>query len=132
MASWSLEAKPRTSVARYEFAQLSLFPERQINCLQTWIQGYFVEPTIFKNVNEDAEIYREEIFGPVLLVNTFKTEEDVIRRANDTEYGLFGKSFSFPYEGARTKSILIQVLTHLYSLSLHQELRACDAICKVA
>jgi aldehyde dehydrogenase (NAD+) len=43
------------------------------------------------NVNEDAEIYKEEIFGPVLLVNTFNTEEDVIRRANNTEYGLFGK-----------------------------------------
>lgn len=42
-------------------------------------------------MNEDSEIFREEIFGPVLLVNTFKTEEDVIDRANKTEYGLLGK-----------------------------------------
>lgn len=55
-------------------------------------QGYWIEPTIFKNVKEDSEIFKEEIFGPVLLINTFKSEEDVIARANNTEYGLLGES----------------------------------------
>ena len=50
--------------------------------------GYFVEPTIFDNVTNDMTIAREEIFGPVLGVITFKTEEEAIRLANETEYGL--------------------------------------------
>jgi len=51
-------------------------------------KGYFVEPTIFTDVNEDAKIWREEIFGPVMGIAKFSSEEDVIRRANDTEFGL--------------------------------------------
>ncbi len=50
--------------------------------------GYFVEPTIFDNVTNDMTIAQEEIFGPVLSVITFKTEEEAIQIANDTNYGL--------------------------------------------
>ena len=50
--------------------------------------GYFVEPTIFDNVTNDMTIAREEIFGPVLSVITFKTEAEAIKLANETEYGL--------------------------------------------
>ena len=50
--------------------------------------GYFVEPTIFTGVRAEMEIAREEIFGPVLSVMPFADEQDVIRRANDTRYGL--------------------------------------------
>jgi (Z)-2-((N-methylformamido)methylene)-5-hydroxybutyrolactone dehydrogenase len=50
--------------------------------------GYFVEPTIFTGVGADMEIAREEIFGPVLSVMPFADEEEVIRRANDSRYGL--------------------------------------------
>lgn len=50
--------------------------------------GYFIEPTIFAQVNNDMRIAREEIFGPVLSVIPFRDEEDVIRQANDTRYGL--------------------------------------------
>ncbi|XP_014557232.1 hypothetical protein COCVIDRAFT_37363 [Bipolaris victoriae FI3] len=50
--------------------------------------GYYVEPTIFLNPKDDARIYREEIFGPVLTIKTFKTEEEAIRMANDTFFGL--------------------------------------------
>ena len=50
--------------------------------------GYFVQATIFDNVTNDMTIAQEEIFGPVLSVITFKTEEEAIQIANDTEYGL--------------------------------------------
>jgi aldehyde dehydrogenase (NAD+) len=51
-------------------------------------RGYFVEPTLFTGVDDDMAIAREEIFGPVLSVLRFSDEEDLIRRANDTMYGL--------------------------------------------
>jgi aldehyde dehydrogenase (NAD+) len=50
--------------------------------------GFYVEPTIFLNPKDDARIYREEIFGPVITLRTFKTEEEAVQLANDTEYGL--------------------------------------------
>lgn len=50
--------------------------------------GFYIEPTIFLNPGDDARIYREEIFGPVISIRTFKTEEEAIRMANDTNYGL--------------------------------------------
>ncbi|SIT71809.1 aldehyde dehydrogenase family protein [Edaphobacillus lindanitolerans] len=51
-------------------------------------KGYFVQPTIFADVKDDMTIAREEIFGPVMAVFPFDTEEEVIRRANDSDYGL--------------------------------------------
>ena len=50
--------------------------------------GWYVQPTIFLNPKDDARIYREEIFGPVLTIRTFKTEEEAIKLANDTDFGL--------------------------------------------
>jgi len=50
--------------------------------------GYFVKPTVFVNVSNDMTIAREEIFGPVLSVIAYEDDEDAIRIANDTEYGL--------------------------------------------
>ncbi|OXE97646.1 aldehyde dehydrogenase (NAD+) [Flavobacterium araucananum] len=51
-------------------------------------KGNFVKPTVFINVNNKMRIAREEIFGPVLSVITYKTEEEAIEIANDTTYGL--------------------------------------------
>lgn len=50
--------------------------------------GYFVEPTVFANVNRDASIAREEIFGPVLVAQPFSDINEVVKQANDTRYGL--------------------------------------------
>ncbi|HUD93471.1 aldehyde dehydrogenase family protein [Sphingobium sp.] len=50
--------------------------------------GYFVEPTIFANPSPDATIVREEIFGPVLVATPFDDVDEVVKRANDTRYGL--------------------------------------------
>ncbi|HEU5336348.1 MAG TPA: aldehyde dehydrogenase family protein, partial [Terriglobales bacterium] len=51
-------------------------------------KGYYVEPTIFYDVNNSAKIAREEIFGPVAAVIPFKDESDAMKIANDTPYGL--------------------------------------------
>jgi aldehyde dehydrogenase (NAD+) len=51
-------------------------------------KGYYVEPTIFVNPADDAKIYREEIFGPVLTIRTFTTEDEAVKLANDTAFGL--------------------------------------------
>ncbi|MBK5934682.1 aldehyde dehydrogenase (NAD+) [Rhodovulum imhoffii] len=51
-------------------------------------RGYFVRPTVFADVTNDMTIAREEIFGPVLSIIPFETEDDALRIANDTEYGL--------------------------------------------
>ena len=56
--------------------------------------GYFVEATIFDDVKPDMKIAREEIFGPVLSVFTFNTEEEAIALANDTPYGLTASLYS--------------------------------------
>jgi aldehyde dehydrogenase (NAD+) len=50
--------------------------------------GYFVKPTVFVNVRNDMTIAKEEIFGPVLSVITYDSEDEAIRIANDSEYGL--------------------------------------------
>ncbi|KAM9994976.1 hypothetical protein ACTFIY_001162 [Dictyostelium cf. discoideum] len=50
--------------------------------------GYFVQPTIFTNVTDDMTICKEEIFGPVVVILPFKTVDEVIKRANNTTYGL--------------------------------------------
>jgi aldehyde dehydrogenase (NAD+) len=52
------------------------------------IDGNFVEPTIMRNPPLDSSVWKEEIFGPVLGIKTFKTEEEAVRLANDTSYGL--------------------------------------------
>jgi aldehyde dehydrogenase (NAD+) len=52
--------------------------------------GWFVEPTVFADVDNDSELAREEVFGPVLAVIPYDTEEDGIRLANDNDYGLAG------------------------------------------
>lgn len=57
-------------------------------------KGYYVEPTIFTDVTGDMTIAREEIFGPVLAVIPYDDEEDAIRIANDSEYGLSGGVWS--------------------------------------
>jgi len=51
-------------------------------------KGYFVEPTVLVNTNEKMKVVKEEIFGPVVTAITFKDVDDLVAKANDTEYGL--------------------------------------------
>ena len=56
--------------------------------------GWYVRPTLFSDANNDMRIAREEIFGPVLTVISYRDEDEAIRIANDTEYGLAGSVFT--------------------------------------
>ncbi|MDB5074522.1 MAG: betaine-aldehyde dehydrogenase, partial [Chloroflexi bacterium] len=51
-------------------------------------QGWFLEGTLLANVDADAEIWQEEVFGPVLAATTFRTDDEAVALANSTEYGL--------------------------------------------
>jgi betaine-aldehyde dehydrogenase len=64
-------------------------------------QGYFVAPTVFSNVSRDMTIAREEIFGPVLSIMPYDSEEEAIEIANDTIYGLAGGVWAGDQEKAK-------------------------------
>ena len=64
-------------------------------------KGYFVRPTVFSNVRNDMTIAREEIFGPVLSIIPYDDEDDAVRIANDTVYGLAGGVWSGDAERAK-------------------------------
>jgi betaine-aldehyde dehydrogenase len=57
-------------------------------------KGYFLEPTVLSNVKPHMQLWTDEVFGPVLAVSTFKTEEEALAMANDTQYGLAGAVIS--------------------------------------
>ena len=64
-------------------------------------KGYYVKPTVFADVNNDMTIAREEIFGPVLSIIPYDSEDEAIRIANDTPYGLSGYVSSGDIDRAR-------------------------------
>jgi acyl-CoA reductase-like NAD-dependent aldehyde dehydrogenase len=57
-------------------------------------KGYFIAPTIFVDVDDNMRISKEEIFGPVLVVEKFSTIDEAIEKANNTNYGLGGSVFT--------------------------------------
>jgi aldehyde dehydrogenase (NAD+) len=70
--------------------------------------GYFVKPTVFVNVRNDMTIAQEEIFGPVLCVIAYDTEEDAIRIANDSKYGLHAAVLGTDIQRARRVASQLQ------------------------
>jgi betaine-aldehyde dehydrogenase len=70
-------------------------------------KGFFIRPTIFDHCTREMKIVREEIFGPVLTVQTFKTEEEAITLANDTPYGLAGTVCTL--DGARALRVMKEI-----------------------
>lgn len=83
-------------------------------------KGLYVEPTIFKNTPSSAKIVQEEIFGPVVTVQTFKTEEEAIEMANDTVFGLSGKHHRLPPPTFTSKLTFIACV---YTNSISRALR---------
>lgn len=63
-------------------------------------KGFFIAPTIFTNVTDNMRIYREEIFGPFVVIASFHTEEESLAKANDTTYGLGAAVFTKDIERA--------------------------------
>jgi aldehyde dehydrogenase (NAD+) len=88
-------------------------------------KGAFVTPTIFLNPGKDSTIYREEIFGPVLSVLTFETEEEGIKLANDTSYGLSG--WSSPIS-PRLPATLTPLAACVYTSDIARALRVSSKI----
>lgn len=70
-------------------------------------KGFFVRPTIFDDCTDDMTIVKEEIFGPVVTVQTFKTEQEAVEMANNTEYGLAGAVFTA--DGARALRVIKEI-----------------------
>ncbi len=69
--------------------------------------GLYYKPTLFINVNEDSELWQQEVFGPVLVFDTFTDEADAIRKANNTNYGL--AAIVFTHDKARADRVSAQL-----------------------
>ena len=76
--------------------------------------GYYVKPTVFSNVSNEMTISREEIFGPVLCILPYDDDDDAVRIANDTEYGLSGYVSGEP---AHAQSVARQLRTGMVHLN---------------
>ncbi|WP_077036564.1 aldehyde dehydrogenase family protein [Pelomonas sp. KK5] len=70
-------------------------------------KGFFVRPTVFDQCTREMDIVREEVFGPVVAVQTFRTEAEAIEMANDTPYGLAGGVFTS--DGARALRVVKEI-----------------------
>ena len=79
--------------------------------------GYFVQPTVFADVDNSMTIAREEIFGPVLAVIPYEDEEDAIRIANDSDYGLAGSVWTTNYDKAI--EIASKIRTGTYAVNMY-------------
>ncbi len=82
-------------------------------------KGYYVKPTIFSNVDNDMTVAREEIFGPVLVIIPYEDEDDAVRIANDTPYGLSGYVSSADLDRARAVAARLRTgMVHINGASL--------------
>ena len=57
-------------------------------------KGFFIEPAVFTDTTESATIYKDEIFGPVVVINKFQDEDQITARANSSKYGLMAGVFT--------------------------------------
>ncbi|XP_052674330.1 2-aminomuconic semialdehyde dehydrogenase-like [Crassostrea angulata] len=81
------KVKGYVDIAEKEGATIACGKE-ELNLEDSIKNGYYMRPTVITDVKDDSRLMKEEIFGPVTCIVPFDTEEEVIRRANDVEYGL--------------------------------------------
>lgn len=89
-----VNADTRDKVASFVADAVAKGAKIEIGGTQPEGPGYFYPPTVLSNVPETADCVHDEIFGPVAAIQTFSDQDEVIRRANDTEYGLVAYVFS--------------------------------------
>ncbi|XP_068131197.1 retinaldehyde dehydrogenase 3 [Hyperolius riggenbachi] len=96
-----------------EFIQIGKDEGAKLECGGSAIgeKGFFIKPTVFSEVTDDMRIAKEEIFGPVQSILKFKNIEDVIKRANDTEYGLTAAVFTESLDKALSIASALQTGT---------------------
>uniref|UniRef100_A0A3Q2CHE8 aldehyde dehydrogenase (NAD(+)) n=2 Tax=Cyprinodon variegatus TaxID=28743 RepID=A0A3Q2CHE8_CYPVA len=96
-----------------EFIQSGINEGAKLECggKALGLKGFFIEPTVFSNVTDDMRIAREEIFGPVQQIMKFKTIEEVIERANNSDYGLVAAVFTSDINKAMTITTALQAGT---------------------
>ncbi|MCA9497193.1 MAG: aldehyde dehydrogenase family protein, partial [Nanoarchaeota archaeon] len=75
------------------------------------LNGAFYEPTLLTNINKSMKVWKEEVFGPVLPIVSFKTEDEAIKLANDTQFGLGCKIISKNINEAKRIASKIQAGT---------------------
>ncbi|HUH39314.1 MAG TPA: aldehyde dehydrogenase family protein, partial [Castellaniella sp.] len=73
--------------------------------------GWYVEPTIFEGVAPGMRLFQEEVFGPILAVTTFETEDEAVALANDTQYGLAASLYTLDIRRAQRVSRRIRAGT---------------------
>ena len=100
---------PQADRTQYETVQkyISLGKEEANSTIDTGVGAtnndtspHHIHPVIFIDVPEDSRLTKEEIFGPVVIINTFSTEEEAIAKANDTEFGLYASLYTKDLERA--------------------------------
>jgi len=80
-------------------------------------KGWYISPTVFANANNQMRISREEIFGPVVTVIPYDTEEEAVRLANDSDYGLHGAVFTT--DDDRALKIAGKIHTGIFSINCY-------------
>ncbi|XP_071382366.1 retinal dehydrogenase 2 isoform X2 [Centroberyx affinis] len=96
-----------------EFIQSGISEGAKLECggKALGLKGFYIEPTVFSNVKDDMRIAKEEIFGPVQQIMKFKTIDEVIERANNSDYGLVAAVFTNDINKAMTISTAMQAGT---------------------
>lgn len=79
------------------------------------LEGFFYAPTLLTEIKPDMQVWKEEVFGPVLPIVTFKTEVEAIKLANDTKYGLGG--YVFTEDKARFARVALQIETGMVQMN---------------
>ena len=88
------------------------------------LKGAFFPPTLLTNITKDMRVWREEVFGPIFPVVAFKTEDEAVQLANDTNYGLGGRVMSGDLQ--RAERVASQIDAGSISINYETRFAACD------